>query len=153
MLPVWYYFKDKNPSAIVSQSKDGEILSNLLQNWNYEVLRGSSSKGGREVLNDSVEILEKGKTLLITPDGPRGPAHKLKPGAVIASVRSGKPFYFCTVKINHYKEFNTWDKFKLPLPFTSVELSFSERHYFGNDDSRDNIDKIVHNLNLTYGDK
>ena len=31
MLPVWKYFEDKNPTGVVSRSKDGQILSALLE--------------------------------------------------------------------------------------------------------------------------
>ncbi|MEZ4691139.1 MAG: DUF374 domain-containing protein [Ignavibacteria bacterium] len=44
MLLGWWLFKDKNYSALVSQSKDGEILTNVLNQWGYNVLRGIKFK-------------------------------------------------------------------------------------------------------------
>jgi hypothetical protein len=50
MLPGWYNLRKSQCVAVVSQSKDGQILSNILQKWGFELVRGSSSKGGKEVL-------------------------------------------------------------------------------------------------------
>jgi lysophospholipid acyltransferase (LPLAT)-like uncharacterized protein len=72
MLPAWKFFGSFGANAIVSQSKDGEILTALLEKWGFRVVRGSSSKGGREALQEIVDIAPKGY-FLITPDGPQGP--------------------------------------------------------------------------------
>ena len=51
MLPVWFSFRALRPVALVSSSKDGSLLSRLLQDWGYTVVLGSSSKGGKEALD------------------------------------------------------------------------------------------------------
>jgi lysophospholipid acyltransferase (LPLAT)-like uncharacterized protein len=126
MLPGWKLFEGKNPKAIVSLSKDGEILSSLLKKWGFEVIRGSSSKNGKEalelIINNAVD-----NYVLITPDGPQGPANKMKAGAVVACQRSGTKLYLCGITINSKKIFNkSWDKFQLPYPFSIVNIRFSE---------------------------
>src|SRR3974377_819178 len=73
MLIGWWIFRNNNPIALVSQSSDGEILTNILKKWNYELTRGSSSKGGKEALNELIEKTNTGNPIIITPDGPRGP--------------------------------------------------------------------------------
>jgi lysophospholipid acyltransferase (LPLAT)-like uncharacterized protein len=143
MLPVWKYFAKHKPFAVVSKSKDGAILTDMLESWGYNVLRGSSSKGGKEVLNDMQDAAGKGY-LLITPDGPRGPIHEFKPGAVIAALRSGRALQLCGVNINHKICFHkSWDKFQLPLPFTRIELSFSESIVINKESSREDISGII----------
>lgn len=122
MLPAWYFFKNQSPYAVVSKSKDGEILSALLESWGIKLIRGSSSKDGKEVLEN---IIEKVSTnlILMTPDGPRGPKEEFKAGIFIASQRAQKPFYFIEININHKYIFKkAWDKFELPLPFTKIEF-------------------------------
>lgn len=122
MLPVWYYFKDLNAYGVVSKSKDGSILSQILENWNYKLIRGSSSKGGKEVLNQIIENLLT-NYILITPDGPRGPKEEFKPGIFIASQRTQKQFYFIDVSFSSYYKFEkAWDKFKFPYPFSNINL-------------------------------
>ena len=94
MLTGWYIFKNKNPAALVSQSKDGAILSKLLNMWKYEVVRGSSSKGGKEAVDKLIELVKSGRNAIITPDGPRGPAGQIKNGPLIISNKSNVPFNF-----------------------------------------------------------
>lgn len=122
MLPVWYYYKNRNPYAVVSKSKDGEILSELLDYWGLELIRGSSSKDGKLVLEGIIDKLHY-NTILITPDGPRGPKEVFKPGIFIASHRTQKPFYFIDVNIKSKYIFkNAWDNFEFPLPYSNIEL-------------------------------
>ena len=80
MLLGWWLFRDKNFSALVSQSKDGEILTNILNSWGYNVMRGSSSKGGKKALEELISVSLK-SSVVMTPDGPRGPAGVSPTGA------------------------------------------------------------------------
>jgi lysophospholipid acyltransferase (LPLAT)-like uncharacterized protein len=143
MLPVWKYFSKYEPKAVVSLSKDGEVLSSLLEKWGYGLIRGSSSKGGKEVLETIVESANNNYTL-ITPDGPQGPIYEFKPGAVIASQRSGVPLVLCRVKIKSKKIFGkSWDKFQLPCPFTKIILNFSEPIRINTESDKEEIDKLL----------
>jgi lysophospholipid acyltransferase (LPLAT)-like uncharacterized protein len=124
MLPCWYLFRTLKPVGIVSKSKDGEILSHLLEAWGYCLVRGSSSSGGSEVLQQMTKLASNGKTILITPDGPRGPKETFKLGAVIASQRSQAPILLVRPSIQSAYIFKkSWDKFSVPHPFTSIRFS------------------------------
>lgn len=126
MLPVWKAFSRFKPIGVVSKSKDGEILSAFLESIGFRLIRGSSASGGSEVITEMVAAAP-GNHLLITPDGAKGPIYKLKPGAFVASQRTGVPVYICSAKIKsafHLK--NSWDNFSIPLPFSRIDLSFSE---------------------------
>jgi lysophospholipid acyltransferase (LPLAT)-like uncharacterized protein len=130
MLVGWWLFRDKKYSALVSQSKDGEILTDLLNYWGYKVLRGSSSKGGKEALEELISASEK-SSVVLTPDGPRGPANVIKNGALIISNKSGIPII--PVKINYKKKkvlSKSWDKFEIPYPFSECEVHFGERIFY-----------------------
>lgn len=142
MLPVWKFFSKCNSTAVVSMSKDGELLSKLLLKWNYSLIRGSSSRGSKEVLEEMLS--NKNDYLLITPDGPRGPNHKFKPGAVITAQRTGKPLYLCNCNIGLKKLFpKSWDNFELPLLFSSIKLNFSEPIRISKNLQKEEIDKII----------
>ena len=128
MLIGWWLFKKENFSALVSKSSDGDILSKLLQGWQYEVFRGSSSKGGRDAL---VKIIKENKSIVITPDGPRGPAKEMKNGALIISNKTGFPII--PIKIDYSKKKilqNSWDKFEVPLPFSECKVSFGKSYFY-----------------------
>lgn len=130
MLVGWWLFRDKKYSALVSQSKDGEILTDLLNYWGYKVLRGSSSKGGKEALEELISASEK-SSVVLTPDGPRGPAKVIKNGALKISNKSSIPII--PVKINYKKKkvlSKSWDKFEIPYPFSECEVHFGERNFY-----------------------
>ena len=91
MLAGWWLFRNNNSSALVSQSKDGEVLSNILIKWGYEVIRGSSSKGSKDALNKIILSAKNNKPVVITPDGPRGPVFAIKNGALIVSKECSMP--------------------------------------------------------------
>ncbi len=156
MLPCWKVFGKYSPKAVVSQSKDGEILSTLLNKWGFEVLRGSSSKGGKEVLEMMTENV-KNSFLLITPDGPRGPIQKFKPGAVITAKRAEVPLVLCRAKIeNKYVFKKSWDNFQFPLPFSSIKICFSQNFYINNSldrkETEDYILRVESELNSMLND-
>lgn len=146
MLPVWYFFSAKKPTALVSKSHDGEILADLLQQWGYTVLRGSSSSGGKEVLQQMVDSA-RGRLVLITPDGPRGPRHVAKAGAAVAAMRSGARLYPIAVAIYNAKYLpRSWDNFAIPMPFSRVELQCTTSISIPHDAEEGRISSVLHNL-------
>lgn len=131
MLVGWRIFKNRRVVALVSQSKDGEILNNILKNWNYKVVRGSSSKGGKEALKMITENLKNNYSAVITPDGPRGPANEIKNGALIISNICSIPVI--PVKIIYKRKkilTKSWDKFEIPFPFSNCEVYFGKKYIY-----------------------
>lgn len=125
MLVPWYVLKLHQPSTIVSKSKDGGLLSNLLSSWNYDVKRGSSSKGGKEVLEELVNEANKNKIIAITPDGPRGPNKIMKAGTVIIGKKTKTPIILVGVNYKKSVKLRSWDQFEIPLPFSKVKIIYS----------------------------
>ena len=145
MLPIWKYFEHKNPLAVVSLSKDGEILTQLLKKWGFTVLRGSSSRNSKEVMQDMIELAPKGN-LLITPDGPQGPIYKMKAGAVITSQRAKVPLVLAGIEVKNKIILNSWDKFYFVMPFAKIILHFSEVYNFKKDFTKEDIDNRISDL-------
>jgi len=130
MLAGWLTFKNKIFTALISKSKDGEILTNILQKLNYKIVRGSSSKDGKlaleEIFNDS-----KLKSVVLTPDGPRGPERVIKNGALILSNKLNIPVIPVKINFSNYIELKkSWDKFKIPYPFSKCEIKFGNAYYY-----------------------
>jgi lysophospholipid acyltransferase (LPLAT)-like uncharacterized protein len=155
MLPVWYYFSKLKPFAIVSMSKDGDVLSYLLEKWNFKLVRGSSSKGSKEAMDEITAKAQKG-IILITPDGPRGPKNIFKAGAVVSAQRSSSPLYLCRTEIQRKMILNkSWDKFEFPFLFSKIKLIISEPIFIDIDKKREEIDIIIfecqNKLNEQYG--
>lgn len=131
MLVGWYLFKDSKAASLVSKSKDGNVLTRLLEKWQYKVIRGSSSKGGKESLVELTDMLKTGYKVIVTPDGPRGPREKIKNGVLKLSYDTGKPII--PVKISYNKKFiltKSWDKFEIPYPFSKCEAQFGKKFYY-----------------------
>lgn len=131
MLAGWWLFRNGNSSALVSQSKDGDILSNILVKWGYEVIRGSSSRGSKEALSKIIDSVKNNRSAVITPDGPRGPLKEIKNGALIISKECQIPVI--PVRINYENKIvlsKSWDKFEIPYPFTKCIVHFGNEYYY-----------------------
>jgi lysophospholipid acyltransferase (LPLAT)-like uncharacterized protein len=112
---------------LISPSVDGAAPSMLVQRIGGHVIRGSSSHTGARALRDFYETIVKQQiSPAITPDGPRGPVHEFKPGAVLLSQLTGKPIILVTVAASRTWRFSTWDHFELPLPFSRVVIAYGE---------------------------
>ena len=77
-----YGFGHCNISTIVSSSKDGTIVSTIAKRWGQGIIRGSSSRNGASAIRECVRVLGNGENVALTPDGPRGPIHSVKPGVI-----------------------------------------------------------------------
>lgn len=146
MLPIWKSFEKIGAYAVVSLSSDGEILSKLLTKWGFNLIRGSSSKGGKEVLH-KIQLLLPHSYVLITPDGPRGPKCVLKPGAVISSIRTGSPLFVCKMYCSwFYSSRRSWDNFIFPLPFAKIIIEFIGPFVFKKTEDRDIVDSYLRKI-------
>lgn len=129
MMIGWYLHKNSNCAALVSKSKDGNILAHVLTRWNYKVVRGSSHVGGNEALSTITDLIKQNYSMVITPDGPTGPVYKMKAGAVIAAKRTEVPLILVGICSKRKINLKSWDKFEIPLPFSRIEVVYSEPIY------------------------
>ena len=112
---------------LISPSVDGTAPALLVQKVGGHVIRGSSTHTGARALRDFYETIVKQEiSPAITPDGPRGPLHEFKPGAVMLAQLTGKPILPISVAASRTWRFRTWDRFELPLPFSRVVIAFGE---------------------------
>ena len=115
-------------ACVVSQSKDGEILTRVLESFGFMTVRGSSSRGGMRALIAAKRIMdEQGVGIIFTVDGPRGPRHKVKPGAVFLAGHAGSPIVPVRAVMSRAKVFHrAWDKFQLPWPFSRCTIIYGD---------------------------
>lgn len=112
---------------LISPSVDGAAPSMLVQRIGGHVIRGSSTHTGARALRDYYETIVKQQiSPAITPDGPKGPVHEFKPGAVLLAQLTGKPILLVSVAASRTWRFRTWDRFELPLPFSRVQIAYGE---------------------------
>lgn len=113
--------------AVLSNSRDGRILGCLATSYKQcDVL--FVPHDGREIaLKKMVDALKNdNRVLIVTPDGPRGPRHKLKPGIVLASQHADSTIIPLTWECTHCWVLNSWDKMAFPKPFSKIKINFGE---------------------------
>jgi lysophospholipid acyltransferase (LPLAT)-like uncharacterized protein len=124
LLGLFYYLRKAYPVALVSSSRDGQRLSAVLERWGYDLVRGSSSKGGPSAILECAKILENGRLLAITPDGPRGPAYAAKTGAARIALAAGASVVPVIMRTQRAWHTRSWDSFTIPKPFARIKISF-----------------------------
>jgi lysophospholipid acyltransferase (LPLAT)-like uncharacterized protein len=112
---------------LISPSVDGTAPAMLVGKVGGHVIRGSSTHTGARALRDYYETIVKQEiSPALTPDGPKGPLHEFKPGAVMLAQLTGKPILPVSVAASRAFRFPTWDRFELPLPFSRVVIAYGE---------------------------
>ncbi|MFN7662670.1 MAG: lysophospholipid acyltransferase family protein [Alphaproteobacteria bacterium] len=107
---------------LISAHKDGRIISKTVHHFGIKTVAGSTKKGGARALLDMVRLSRQGKTLGITPDGPRGPAFEVSDGTIMASYLSKADLIPVTYAVKRHKVMNSWDRFMLPGLFSKGVL-------------------------------
>jgi lysophospholipid acyltransferase (LPLAT)-like uncharacterized protein len=133
LLPLTYFHRHRGISAMVSQSKDGEFIARIVEKWGFEALRGSTSRGGLTALRDVARRIRAGRSVAITPDGPRGPRQRLQPGIIAAAKTTGAPILPVVAGCTRAWWPGTWDRFCVPKPFAEVVVLYGEPHYVPRD--------------------
>jgi len=114
---------------LISPSVDGEIGAMMVRNLGGVVIRGSSSHTGARALRDYYQALaHEGVSPAITPDGPRGPPWKFKPGAVLLAQLSGRPMIPLSYAASSAWKIK-WDRFVIPKPFSRIVVAVGEPVY------------------------
>lgn len=127
LFPLIYIRRSLRIVAIVSQSTDGEYVARLMESMDIRTVRGSSSRGGvKALLKASLLMRREGYSCSISVDGPRGPLHVAKPGAVILAFRASAYVVPVRVFMKRRKQFSSWDRFLLPWPFSRVHVAWGE---------------------------
>ena len=120
-------------AMLISLSKDGEPVARAIGYMGLESIRGSTKdkrkakqKGGFAAVREALAMLGKGAAICITPDGPRGPAEEAQPGPVIIAQRAGVPILPYAIVSHPEKRLKTWDRFRIPFPFTRGAIVFGD---------------------------
>lgn len=136
MLPLLYHHRGRGIAILISEHRDGEMIARIARSFGLKTLRGSTSRGAARALLAMNKALEEGNDIAITPDGPRGPAKSVAPGALIVAQRSGKPLIPMAVYASRAWRLKSWDSFLIPKPFASVYIAYADPVYIDAPDSR-----------------
>ena len=116
-------------AAMVSASRDGALLTYILELFGAEPIRGSTSRRGHQALREMVSCARRGCDLAITPDGPRGPRYEVQYGVIDLSKVTGLPIIPVSYSVNWKIKLKSWDKFIIPLPFSRCDVYFGKPIY------------------------
>ncbi len=89
MMPLFY--QGKGAVALISRHRDGELIARIAARFGFDAVRGSTTRGGPAALRRLIERGRAGQDLIVTPDGPKGPRHVAKEGAVLLAQATQLP--------------------------------------------------------------
>jgi len=124
LLPLVYLKRGKGIYVLVSQGRDGEYIAQVIHRHGFRTVRGSSSRGGFRSLMEMVRRGVAGEALGITPDGPRGPRHRVQPGVLVVAQRAQVPILPMAVAAWPRRRLHSWDRFLIPLPFAKAVIVY-----------------------------
>ncbi len=119
-------FPTHRMAALVSASKDGAILSEILTRFQVQPVRGPSSKRGPQALKELVHWANQGWDVAVTPDGPRGPCYLIQNGVLYAAQLTGHPILPVSFHLSSKLTLKSWDRFQIPMPFSKCTVHVAD---------------------------
>ena len=141
ILPLLWHHRQQKIAIIVSQGREGQYLGDYASQLGYQLLQGSSSRGGARAMLGAVRALREGFPVAITPDGPRGPARALKPGVIQAAQRGGAVVVPLHAMVDRAWRLGSWDRLVIPKPWARVVVGYGSPFEIG--DGQAGVDEGV----------
>jgi lysophospholipid acyltransferase (LPLAT)-like uncharacterized protein len=109
-------------TMLLSQHRDAHWLSEMISQFGFKTVRGSTSKGGvKAILKITREF--RHTSLVITPDGPRGPRRELSSGCIYIAGLLGIPIVPLGCGFDRpWRNPRSWDKFAIPRPSSRARI-------------------------------
>jgi lysophospholipid acyltransferase (LPLAT)-like uncharacterized protein len=137
LLPLTWAHRKRNVVAMISEHSDGEIMARIIESIGYRTVRGSTTRGAARALLGACRVIEDGACLAVTPDGPRGPAESVAPGAAVIAQRTGAPMVPVSLGVSRTWRLKSWDRFMIPVPFARVTVAYGDPIYLDANATRD----------------
>jgi lysophospholipid acyltransferase (LPLAT)-like uncharacterized protein len=140
-----------HPMALLSPSKDGDLLADFSKKLGFVIARGSSSRGGKQGSEQMVDFLNTGGRVATTvADGPQGPALRAKPGLVRIAQKSGVHLMPLVWSANRVWMFaKAWDRTIIPKPFSRIVISASRPYLIPKTAEGEEFDACVKDMERT----
>jgi lysophospholipid acyltransferase (LPLAT)-like uncharacterized protein len=114
-------------AVLTSPSVSGEVPAAMIEGWGMRPVRGSSTRSAAEALRDMYTVVAKDRqSLVVTADGPKGPLHEFKPGAILLAKMAKAPIVPIAWAGTRVKRWRSWDRFMLPKPFSRIAIVVGE---------------------------
>ena len=119
-------FRKKGYWALISLSRDGELQNNIFRRFGFQTIRGSTGRGGVKGALQMARKVREGGVLAFTPDGPRGPSHKVQLGVILMAEKSGAPIIPLGISASRRWLMKSWDSYMIPKPFARAYFLVGE---------------------------
>ena len=116
MLFPAYYWAWPEMQILISDHRDGELITRVVRRLGFGVVRGSTTRGGVRALREMTQRVDRGH-LCVTPDGPRGPRRHVHQGLAYLSSKTGLPIVGAGMAFQNPWRARSWDRFAVPRPF------------------------------------
>ena len=141
-----WFWRGQGIVVMSSVSRDAEYTGRFIKRLGYGTARGSATRGGSRAMAEMAECLLNGIDVAFTIDGPRGPAYRVKPGAVTLARHTGQPILPIHVAVARYWELPSWDRLQIPKPFTRAAIFVAEPLAVARHADKDEVDAQQANL-------
>ncbi len=142
IFPLSFTHRSRGITVLVSLHRDGEYIATAIRRLGFNVVRGSSSFGKLGGLKGLIRGARAGFPLVITPDGPRGPACEAKRGFAQLAHHLKIPIILVGLGVSRKIRLKSWDGFTIPLPFARIVAIFAGPIYI----TQQPDDALVHKL-------
>lgn len=122
MFAFFDHLGPRHVAVMISRSRDGEMISRAAQHLGFRSVRGSSTRGGVPAMREILGILKRRRPIGFLADGPLGPPGIVKTGVIAASRETGDPIVPLAWGGDRVWTFKSWDRYKVPKPFSRVVL-------------------------------
>ena len=126
MTAMLWRFPGRDMYALISEHRDGRLISDAVGHLGIKTVVGSTSKGGSKALREMVQLLKQGNSLTVTPDGPRGPSMTAAGGVVQLARLGGAPIVPISYSVTRGRHAKSWDRFLVPYPLTRGIITYGQ---------------------------
>jgi lysophospholipid acyltransferase (LPLAT)-like uncharacterized protein len=112
--------------ALISSHRDGQLISKAAATYGVETAMGSTTRGGMRAARELIRFARAGHSLLMTPDGPRGPRMQASEGILDLARLTGLPILPVSLSASRRRIFLSWDRFLLPGFFARLVVRWAE---------------------------
>jgi lysophospholipid acyltransferase (LPLAT)-like uncharacterized protein len=139
MLFPAYYWAWPEMNILISDHRDGELITQVVRRLGFGVVRGSTTRGGARALRQMTERIDRGN-LCVTPDGPKGPRRHVHQGMIYLASRTGLPIVGAGMAFRGAWRARSWDRFAVPRPFRAAACVTPEPLVVPPDADRDTLE-------------
>jgi lysophospholipid acyltransferase (LPLAT)-like uncharacterized protein len=116
----------KRTKAVISASRDGQYIADIVRQFGVQVLRGSSSRKAASVQLNAIKAINDNWHVCFTPDGPRGPKYNMHRGPIHLASLTKHRITPMMINASRYWQLKSWDNFQIPKPFSKLEVVFGD---------------------------